>query len=401
MPTYLFTLVVCILEFHTFIIYAAHLITNVNVYTPFFLDQTNWPAAVGAYFIDINGVKIQTPRVATKLELIIDLSQYIFYTILDVKHNYLFIISFLEFLATKIYIWIISISHKAFIDELTAANLVDVEFSLYQPSDWLVSITNLYLYLVFFFFTLLYFYAYGLRNNSSHRGLTEGGIFLYAYLDEVEEECGQLEDGITYLLYFAVFVLWFYFFNIFAAAIILKHINWLLTLFCFILILGIVIPGSLLTQVGLAFAQYIRGAGRGTSLIFETLLDFVSVSVIVIRFFVQNVRFVFIFVGFFEYYEYIDSQIYPLNNLLIPQITWRNYWQGDYSSWYWFELFLQFFVQVVSYIYYVGHLTITYIAQLSIYIILSFWIYFFLYTTFALPSQEKYFYFKRYALLLK
>jgi len=73
--------------------------------------------------------------------------------------------------------------------------------------------------------------------------------------------------------------------------------------------------------MGLAFAQYVRGAGRSTSLIFETLLDFVSVSVIIIRFFVQNIRFVFIFVGFFEYYEYIDSKIQPAATSILPYIT--------------------------------------------------------------------------------
>jgi hypothetical protein len=151
----------------------------------------------------------------------------------------------------------------------------------------------------------------------------------------------------------------------------------------------------------LAFAQYVRGSGRSTSLVFETLLDFVSVSVIIIRFFVQNIRFVFIFVGFFEYYEYIESKIQPMSTSLIPYISWSDYWVGAYSDWYWFEILLQVFVQVVSYVYYVGHLIITYIAQLSVYIILSFWIFFFLYTTFSLPSKEKYFYFKRYALLIK
>jgi hypothetical protein len=38
-------------------------------------------------------------------------------------------------------------------------------------------------------------------------GMTEGGIFLYAYLDEVEEECGQVEDIASYLVYFAIFSL--------------------------------------------------------------------------------------------------------------------------------------------------------------------------------------------------
>ena len=41
--------------------------------------------------------------------------------------------------------------------------------------------------------------------------------------------------------------------------------------FVLILILGILIPTSIFISTGLAFVQYVRGAGKGTLLIFETL----------------------------------------------------------------------------------------------------------------------------------
>jgi hypothetical protein len=56
--------------------------------------------------------------------------------------------------------------------------------------------------------------------------------------------------------------------------------------------------------------MYIRGGGKTTSLLFETMLDFVSISVISMRFFIQNIRFVFIFSAFFELYEFIYEKIY-------------------------------------------------------------------------------------------
>lgn len=373
-----------------------------NVYTHLFFDQINWPLSLGADTYILNhGVKLAIPRFATQLELFRDVFTYSVYYTFDFKLHFYNFLTFIELWSIRVYSNIISISHKGLIAELENATTATFEHTLYNPSHLLVSFFNFYFYSIIFICSLLYLYVYGLRNTSSAKGLTEGGIHLYAYLDEVEEECGQLEDFISYVIYFAVFVLWFYFFHIFVSAIILKNLNWLLTLFCFILILGLVIPSKLLVQVGLAFAQYVRGSGKGTILLFETLLDFVSVSVIIIRFFVQNVRFVFIFVGFFEYYEYIDLKIYPISDVLLPYISWDDYWLGKYDNWYWFEVVLQVFTQLVSYVYYVGHLTITYIAQLAIYIILSFWIYFFLYTTFAMPSGEKYFYFKRYALLIK
>jgi len=61
--------------------------------------------------------------------------------------------------------------------------------------------------------------------------------------------------------------------------------------------------------------------GRSTLIIFEVLLDFVSIAVMIIRFFVQNIRFVFIFVGVFEYYEFIFEKVDVLlsNSLTLNQ----------------------------------------------------------------------------------
>lgn len=373
-----------------------------NVYTYLISDFVNWPFAVedNIYLLPSGG-KIIVPRVAWLSELWSEFYLSSLPLLFDFTSIKNIILNDLEFVSLLAVSWLVKQSHAALVSEFEYALNVGFDDYLYQPSLWLVQLTNASIVVVIFYLTILYIYSYGLRNNTSSMGMTEGGIFLYAYLDEVEEECGQVEDIASYLVYFAIFSLWFFFFNIFASAIILKYLNWLLVVFCFILLLGVVVPSNLLVQIGLAFAQYVRGSGRSTSLVFETLLDFVSVSVIIIRFFVQNIRFVFIFVGFFEYYEYIESKIQPMSTSLIPYISWSDYWVGAYSDWYWFEILLQVFVQVVSYVYYVGHLIITYIAQLSVYIILSFWIFFFLYTTFSLPSKEKYFYFKRYALLIK
>ena len=47
--------------------------------------------------------------------------------------------------------------------------------------------------------------------------------------------------------------------------------------------------------------------------------------------------------------------------------------------------------QILMYIYYLGHLTILFLMQLSIYFMLSFWLFFFLYTSFLSNPDEKYF----------
>lgn len=273
--------------------------------------------------------------------------------------------------------------------------------TLWEPSRWVVVFFNSYLISVFFYLTVCHVYNYNAKTSVKNLNLSENTMFLYAYLDELDEELGQLEDIATYLIYFAVFILWFYFFNIFASAIIVKNIHGILGIFLFILSLGAVIPTKLLLNFGLAFSQYVRGSARSTKVFLEVILDFVAVSVIILRFFVQNVRFVFILVAFFEYYEFISNMHPTTSTSILPYISWDGYWRGEYRRWYWFEFVLQLFTQSVCYIYYVGHLTITYIAQLAIYIILSFWIFFFLYNTIVLDSYSKYFFFRRHVLMLK
>lgn len=273
--------------------------------------------------------------------------------------------------------------------------------NLYNVGRITATLFNVYFVLMFFLLGSAYLVSYGIRSSSKVAALSEGGWALYAYLDEVEEECGQIEDGIVYVAYFLAFVLWFYLFNLFFSTLIIKHLNWLLVLFCFVLCLGAIIPTSVLNWMGVAFGQYVRGSSRSTSLFFETLLDFVSVSVIFIRFFVQNVRFVFIFVAFFELYESIIVNQTIFSRILTPHITWSGYWAGEFNQYYNLEILIFVIYQSILYFYYVAHLTVTYIAQLAIFIILSFWIFFFLYTTFTLPSRDKFFFYKRYVLLQK
>lgn len=306
----------------------------------------------------------------------------------------------IELQAINFTIWVRSYSTPAFI--LHFQMLLETStVEYYQPTIYMYYFFNLYIVSIFFFLIPSYLLAYSFRNSTKINYLNEGGMFLYAYIDEVEEECGQIEDAFFYLLYFFAFVLWFYVFNLFYTYIILKNLNWLISIFCFILILGFLVPSKVLTQMGLAFAQYVRGAGKSTSFLFEAILDFVSVSVIIMRFFIQNIRFVFIFIGFFEYYEYVYNSQQAIIDIMQYKLTWEGYCSGLYKNWSSLALVSQLLYQTLLYLFYVGHLTLTYISQLTVFIILSFWVFFFLYTTFTLPSADKFFFFKRCALLIK
>lgn len=261
---------------------------------------------------------------------------------------------------------------------------------------WWDMVAN-YLVAVFWIIAVaIYIVTVGARiiaNNTSGR---DNLLAIYAYFDDWEEELGSLDDSLYYILLMGLVVVWFYFLMLLSSFLLVKNISWLVSIFTLILTSGLIVPGSVLKHMGIYFAHYVRGSGRTTNLVFEIMLDFVSVSVIMIRFFIQNIRFVFIFFAFFELYEYVYFKLDVLfTYVLHGAVSWEGLWQNKYAQWSAVEVILQIWTQWFTYLYYLGHLTLLFIVQLSIYFILSFWLFFFLYTTFLLQPHEKYFFYKR------
>ncbi len=267
---------------------------------------------------------------------------------------------------------------------------------IFTVNGWLDLLAN---YIVASFWVIalaLYLLLAGARIVANIASGRDNFFTNYAYFDDWEEELGSLDDATYYGLLFGLVVIWFYYFTLVSSYIILNNLSWIIAIFTIILTSGILVPAAVLKHMGIHFVQYVRGSGRSTSLVFETVLDFVSVSVIMIRFFIQNIRFLFIFFAFFELYEYaFDKLDVIFAHTLGSAVTWEGFWGGHYTGWYVHELFSQILIQWFTYLYYLGHLTLLFIVQLSIYFVLSFWLFFFLYTTFLLQPHEKYFFYKR------
>lgn len=217
----------------------------------------------------------------------------------------------------------------------------------------------------------------------------------YLHLDDVEEEVGSVEDATHYLVLFIVIVLWFYFFTVFARFFIIKNQMFIFGFFIFVLLTGFLVPSALFLQMGIQCPQFIRGSAKRSNFFVETTLDAISVSVIIIRFFVQNIRFVFIMLAFFELYEYILDTHVTTGQVWNSRITWGEF--TSYVSTYGisFGVCLKLITSWGLYLYYLGHLTGVFMIQLSVYFVLSFWLYFFLYTSFFFNFDEKYFFYKR------
>lgn len=269
------------------------------------------------------------------------------------------------------------------------------ENHVFEPNLWVNLFFDIF-GLIWCVFGLIVFFVFASQKLFKNINLGKDTYLAnYVHLDDLEEEVGSIDDAAHYFLFFVLIISWFYFFTVFARFFIIKHFYFILSAFMCIVVSGFLVPSALLVQMSLQFTQYVRGSGRSTNVLFETILDAVSVSVIMIRFFVQNIRFVFIFLAFFELYEFtLDISLRSPVNMNL-WINWsdavfciQNY---GLSSYLLFKIFVSWFL----YIYYLGHLTILFIIQLAIYFVLSFWLYFFLYTTFLLNSHEKYFFFKK------
>ncbi len=71
----------------------------------------------------------------------------------------------------------------------------------------------------------------------------------------------------------------------------------------------LLIPIRLLWDFGLAFGMYVRGAASSSNLIVEAFFDTIGVIIIFTRFVVQNIRFLMVFVAFFELFEWTSASL--------------------------------------------------------------------------------------------
>lgn len=82
-------------------------------------------------------------------------------------------------------------------------------------------------------------------------------------------------------------------------------------------ILGL--PLNAFISYGIFFASYIRGSAASANLVSEAIFDIIGVIVVFSRFIIQNIRFVLVFMAFFELFEWIytgEEVLHIRNDLL-------------------------------------------------------------------------------------
>lgn len=147
--------------------------------------------------------------------------------------------------------------------------------------------------------------GYAIVSDDKH----ENALFLF----ESEKELGSIDDFIFILLALAlVYTLYLGFF--FAYSIGFEATLSVISVFAFPLLFTAIIsmPINLLYDCGAGFVAYLRGSGNTTMFLLEFMYDSLATSIMFIRLFIQNVRFLLIFFAYFELFEFLDK-IFMLN----------------------------------------------------------------------------------------
>lgn len=347
-----------------------------NLYNKYYI---NWN---DSYIFSSNAMDFLIPYFETTNFFIESINNVLIYSYILVN----FLVFFDEHLTVDSNIWLAKIAFRGLGDAVDLENdfvIMESKLDMFFQ-EYITNYYTIYLFL-FTIVSICHLCTSGLIVKSNNNDSVFTGLSVFTHFADIEEEFGQFEDIVSYIIFFFYFILWFFLFNFFARFIILNYIITLLVISLTILTTSFCTPLWVLYRSGLNTGLFIRGASKGDNVFIATALDFVSIFVMMMRFFVQNIRFVFIFIGVFEYYEFITNQIYPVSFTY----HWNFYLVSPDNI---ITSFIFFISKSIMYLYYIGHLTVVYISQLLIYFMLSFWIFFFLYTTFIKTTEEAYFF---------
>ena len=255
----------------------------------------------------------------------------------------------------------------------------------------------------FTIYVLYYILVNNYFNSNIINTLQNSSLLKQLNIVDSEEELGSLDDSFTVIVLFMIVFGWFFFLSLsfsffFKNQIVVFGVGTIM-LIGFILLT----PLSVLLDFGIAFASYIKGASAGSNLIIESIFDIISTLVVFTRFVVQNIRFVLIFFAYFELFEWTYANLFLENlklffssNISLTTLFFFNNSTINFS-------FLSYYLVVllstlVGYAYYLVHLLILIFVQVTIYLLISFWLFFFFYTSNVSTKLENLFYNKKYNL---
>lgn len=303
-----------------------------------------------------------------------------YFYVLDYLHLF-----YVKQIMYKTYIELYTNSSLASIKPLTINLRLDIIFS-YFTNKW--GYTVVMFGLVYYLSNVMKFrYQYGTN-------------FYFTYFktvaDLAEQEYGSYDDYKFFLFLLVQILAWYCWVFFIGYTFFLCSQSTLLLMTVSIMVTILTIPVRMLWDFGLAFGMYVRGAASSSNLIAEAFFDIIGVIIIFTRFVVQNIRFLLVFVAFFELFEWTFSAntvAYTLQFNLDVCSNLDLFTNFGAESVY---VFIISWLKVVFvYLYHLLHLIIVSFMQIGVYLMVSFWLFFFLYTSFFKLTTDSYFAVKR------
>lgn len=269
-------------------------------------------------------------------------------------------------------------------------NLLNVSIFKFHLSNYNSWVLFFYSFVLYYFF-LMWFYiifSYKFKVIFKNEKLYDNYNTVITYLTESEKELGSLDDMFVGIAILIMVYGWFFYGVIFLNFFLNSGLSYMFVGLPLFLLTVLGMPSNLIWNYGIKFPVYLRGASTTTILFLEFMYDVLAASIMFIRLIVQSIRFILMFFAFFECYEFFINSIFIVKNFYFTVPV--NSLSGFIYN------FLIFFTNfVVFYLYNVGHLMTTILSHFFAYLILVFWFFSFLYTTFLEDKFENYFKFKR------
>lgn len=303
---------------------------------------------------------------------------------------YLYAIDFLHMFYVKQVMYQMEISSYL---ESTSAIIKPVVFSL-QLDAFTSSFSNKWSYALFTF-GIAYFFSNVMKFRYQY-----GFNFYFSYFktlaDLGEQEYGSYDDYKFFVFFLIQMLMWFCWVFFIGYTFSLQSESRLVLLTLSVMITILTIPVRLLWDFGLAFGMYVRGASSSSNLVVEAFFDIIGVIIIFTRFVVQNIRFLLVFVAFFELFEWTSSTA-EVGYLLEIASSFNS--DTDIFAAIESKTLFAYLLNAVKtsfiYLYHLLHLIIVSFMQIGVYLMVSFWLFFFLYSSFFRITLDSYFSVKR------
>jgi hypothetical protein len=218
--------------------------------------------------------------------------------------------------------------------------------------------------------------AYFLSNIIQFR-FQYGFNFYFNYFkllsDIGEQGYGSYDDFKFFLFILIQMLIWYCWIFFIGYTFSLQSESKLILLTLSIMITILTIPVRLLWDFGLSFAMYVRGAASSKNLIVEAFFDVIGVIIIFTRFIVQNIRFLMVFVAFFELFEWVfgSNQVNFILNYNLNFISSINL-TSTISPALLINLLVCFLKVITIYFYHLLHLISVSFMQIGVYLMVSF-----------------------------